>query len=524
MNAEMRRFLATLGWLFYRRSVDRWKSHVFAGLASLIIVAAGAIQFDLFGQASHGRLSPGDNHAAISMDQALVFSFCGKYGFRASHPTAGDPKPDAAPGDANIVPYAATIAAQHDSLERYCQSSQRFLNNENGLFIVMAALLALPPDDTPRTLAIKITAFRCALLFVALYAMGLAGLGLLPLAAIGLIAARAQQIGQETHLASVYTALPIVLLVTSASFALLYPVIRRHRANGIIAAGIGFGLLLGFVYNFRTTYLLAVLAQLAAALTVCAIWERGRLLRYVALIATMTAGFAIFQAALIWPLQQAQSGYRNAHHSIWHPIVLGLGAIGAPLTEREGIKWDDPTGHVLATRIDPTVVYLGPGYDEALRTYYFRLWQEHPAEMREIYRAKFFYLNHFLGLAGSTAYGWPGFERWFERRVSTGYVWFYLLFGAVLLSVLAYPVAGSLAILTGGLAASTIALSVEQAVIGPFFFAFTHQGPLIVASSALACVLMSLAVAGIARLWKILVSRRVRPGAAPDAHTANGVR
>jgi hypothetical protein len=96
--------------------------------------------------------------------------------------------------------------------------------------------------------------------------------------------------------------------------------------------------------------------------------------------------------------------------------------------------------------------------------------------------------------------------------------------GRAALSALAYPLAGRLALLAVALSASTIALSVEQAVIGPFFFAFTHQDPLMVASSALACVLMSLAVAGIARLWKILVSRRVRPDAAPDAHTANGVR
>jgi hypothetical protein len=183
MTADVRRFLAALGWLFYRRSVDRWKSHVFAGLASLLIVAGGPLQFDLFGQASRARLSPGDVHVAISLDQALVFNLCGKYGFREPpHPELGDPVPHAAPSSddsaASAVLFAQAIAAKHRSIQRYCQQSQRFLNNENGLFLVMAALLALPPDDAPATLAVKMTGFRCALLFFALYAMGLAGLGL----------------------------------------------------------------------------------------------------------------------------------------------------------------------------------------------------------------------------------------------------------------------------------------------------------------------------------------------------------
>ena len=410
MNAEMRRLLAALGWLFYRRSVDRWKSHAFAVFASLIVVAAGAILFDLFGQAGRASLSPGDDHAAISLDQALVFNLCGKYGFRGPQLGSRELVPDAASDGARNVPYARMIAAKHGSIERYCEHSQRFLNSENGLFVVMSVLLALPPDDTPATLAVKMTAFRCALLFVALYAMGLAGLGLLPLAAIGLIAARAQQLGQETHLASIYTTLPIMILMTAALLPLLCSVIGRRRATGVGVAGVGFGVLLGFVYNFRTTYLLAVLAQLVVALMVYALWERGRWSRYAALVATMTAGFALFQVALIWPLQQAPDGYGHSHHSIWHPIVLGLGAIGAPLTEREGIRWDDATGHLLAKRVDPTVHYLGPGYEDALRTYYWRLWAEYPAEMREIYRAKFLQHAAFFGSGGKQGIWLVGFR------------------------------------------------------------------------------------------------------------------
>jgi hypothetical protein len=241
------------------------------------------------------------------------------------------------------------------------------------------------------------------------------------------------------------------------------------------------------------------------------------------LVAAVTAGFAIFQAALIWPLQQDHSGYNQSHHAIWHPIVLGLSVIGAPLTEREGIKWDDATEHVLAKRVDPTVHYLGPGYDDALRTYYFHLWEKYPAEMFEIYQAKVLHMQRFLSVAGSTAYGWPGFEAWFGRRIPTGYAWFYVLFGAAALSALAYPLAGPAALLAAALALSTLALSVEQAAIGPFF-AFTHQGPLIVVSTALACVLISLVVPALARLWNMLVGRRARRNAVAVARPANGPR
>jgi hypothetical protein len=77
------------------------------------------------------------------------------------------------------------------------------------------------------------------------------------------------------------------------------------------------------------------------------------------------------------------------YHLVWHPIVLSLALPPSPLSKREGILWRDATGLELARRVDPSAEYLGPGYEPALSTYYFGLWRQYPAEMRQIYLEKF---------------------------------------------------------------------------------------------------------------------------------------
>ena len=53
------------------------------------------------------------------------------------------------------------------------------------------------------------------------------------------------------------------------------------------------------------------------------------------------------------------------------------------LSKREGIRWSDPVGLDLARRVDPGVSYMGPTYERSLRTYYFSLWSRYPREMVE---------------------------------------------------------------------------------------------------------------------------------------------
>jgi len=75
-------------------------------------------------------------------------------------------------------------------------------------------------------------------------------------------------------------------------------------------------------------------------------------------------------------------------HVVGHSLALALGEIPNTLAEREGIKIHDIVGLKIARKIDRDVEFLGPGYDEALLTYYMRLWRDHPKEMLSIYLAK----------------------------------------------------------------------------------------------------------------------------------------
>ena len=61
-------------------------------------------------------------------------------------------------------------------------------------------------------------------------------------------------------------------------------------------------------------------------------------------------------------------------------------------------------------KVDPSVQYLGPGYERALFTYYFRLWRNRPTEMASIYRRKLAVTRQnaeeFLSSTGSGLF-WP---------------------------------------------------------------------------------------------------------------------
>jgi len=77
------------------------------------------------------------------------------------------------------------------------------------------------------------------------------------------------------------------------------------------------------------------------------------------------------------------------HHPIAHPLVLALAVPDNDLARREGLRWDDLTGLAVARRVDPSVVYLSPGYEHALSEYYLNLWRTEPLAMLGIYRLKF---------------------------------------------------------------------------------------------------------------------------------------
>jgi hypothetical protein len=76
---------------------------------------------------------------------------------------------------------------------------------------------------------------------------------------------------------------------------------------------------------------------------------------------------------------------------IAHPLVLSLALPGNnPLAAREGIKWKDAVGPVLAARVTaPAPRYRSPEYEKALFKYYRGLWDKYPYEMLALYIQKF---------------------------------------------------------------------------------------------------------------------------------------
>jgi hypothetical protein len=493
----MARLPAVLVWLFYRAPAPGWKRHAVGALMAALVLAVGVTRCDLFGQAAGTPLRL-DPHTRTSLHQALVLSFCGRYG-------AVDPRfsYDDAALDAELlgtreahVPYSQLIAARHGSLERYCaQEFRRFLNNENGLFLAMAALLRFPPDDTPRLLAVKLTAFACALLFAALAMLAALGAGILPLLFVGVVASRAVELVQQTHLLSSYSIMPVLLLVSGAAIALLVPVAERARAAAIVAAALGFGLMAALIYNFRTSYGLAAAGQLVVALAILGV-RRRNLARAGTVLACAAAGFIAFQAALIWPLERGAS-FNEASHGIWHPLVIGLAIPPTPFTQREGIEWDDRVAYALAKRVDPGVQYLGPGYEAALRTYYVQLWRDHPSEMARLYWRKLHELGWTTKGLVHTFFQSDALTEKFERIVPGGVQWLACVLATALLMVFGFSVYPPVALAGIGFAAAALYVSLEQAAVTSAFV-MTYQAALVVLAAASLAMLSVLAAAAVA--------------------------
>jgi hypothetical protein len=505
----MPRLIAVLAWPFYRPAPPGWKRHVAGVLMAAASVVLGACLFDLFGQAARTNLRL-DTHTRTSVHEALALSFCGKYGVVGPQFSYDDPAGDAellGNQDASArIPFSLLITTKYGSLERYCALSvDRVLNNENSLFLLMAAVLSFPPDDTPATLRIKVTAFSSALIFAVLYMLAVLGVGIIPLLLIGLVACRAVELVQHTHVASIYSVMPVLLLVGGAGIAMLVRILEQGRTAIVLAAGLGFGLVWAVIYNFRTSYGLAAAGQLLVALAVLG-WKRRRVIGFGKLLAAAAVGFVIFQAALIWPLERA-STFNEAKHGIWHPLVIGASIPMTPFSEREGIRWDDNIAYALAQRVDPAVKYLGPGYEAALRTYYFQLWRDHAAEMRRVYRLKIHALGGVVEALVGAFFQRPMLTRISAAAIPRGSAWFSYLLAITLLFFFGYRFSAPICIAGIAFAAAVFCVSVEQAAITPVFI-MIYQASLVVCTAAMLAMLSVLAAAALtARLRRPEVVR-----------------
>jgi hypothetical protein len=223
--------------------------------------------------------------------------------------------------------------------------------------------------------------------------------------------------------------------------------------------------------------------QLAILLFIAALkyYRQDRIFRKIGAISgAVFIGFFVFQAALIWPLQKdIQSNY--SHHPIWHPIVLGLGALPNPLAEREGITWSDSAAWEIVKRVDPDATYLGPTYDRTLRSYYFQLWKRYPWEMVGIYFKGLFETSRTItfSLLGRLAH----------IVIRNGFVWFSVLLSIAFLGYFLLSLNPRLAMFTIVMSAALIGVSLEAAVVMPTF-TLAYQGSLVVGVEALLAVLI----------------------------------
>jgi hypothetical protein len=480
--------MRVLAWLFFRPAESGWRWQVISGLTALTAVALALIYYNLF-----ARVTPvlSGGHSQIALEQALVFNFCAKYGHVS--PTADGGRflqRDKWPANQT---FTETIVTKYGAVSRFCEEPfQRFLNGENSLSLSLSALLLLPPSDSASTLGIKMILFECVVLFLVLYFLGLFGVGLLPLSFVSIAAVRSLSAQLQPGAISQYPMMSILLLFTSGLLALLWPAVDRSKPYVLPLVGLAVGLVLGFVYNWRTPYGLIMAVQVAVFLFVAALkyYRKDRIfLRIGAISGAVLVGALAFQAALIWPLEK-DIRYNYSHHPIWHPIVLGLGALPNPLAEREEIKWEDSAIWAIAKRVDPSTTYLGPTYDLTLRSYYFQLWERYPWEMVSIYSKWIFELSRTMSfsLLGKLT----------KIVIQNGFVWFGILLSIAIGGYFLLSVSPQLAMFAILMAVALIGVSLEASAVMPTF-SWAYQGSLVVGFEALLATLMALAFTRVER-------------------------
>jgi len=167
---------------------------------------------------------------------------------------------------------------------------------------------------------------------------------------------------------------------------------RPATTFGVITTFAGVGLMVAFWLNMRTSQAPMSLAMFTAF---GAAWRRPHGLddqtvgpRKMALaLAVFALTVVTAHLALVRAVDQPGAA-GVSHHLIAHPLVLALADPASPLSQREGIQWDDASGLKLARRLEPGVEYLSAEYDRTLGRYYFKLWKTHTSEMLGIYVAK----------------------------------------------------------------------------------------------------------------------------------------
>jgi hypothetical protein len=337
---------------------------------------------------------PADMHAAASLDLAVNRARCGTTGlisevfvpsrFVREHPDAID------------RPLADAVDAAVTAPGGYCRTVVvPYAHNENSLMLLEATVLRLVPRVSPRGIALALASVSAVAVVVAAYACLRIGVSWwLSAILVVLVAAIAGR--SSIYQFTVYPLVATMAVLFTAAIALAANTLRGRSAAAHALAGAGLGLLAGLAMNIRTSHAIvyvALVVELVAVLSVVRAREQGRraaIVSAAALSLACAAGAAAFDVAFVRPIRAAAARANNNYvfHTIAHPLVMGLAAPPSDFSRREGLEWNDSIGLQVARRIDPNATFLGPTYEGALYTYYFRLWREHPAEMRALYWRK----------------------------------------------------------------------------------------------------------------------------------------
>lgn len=409
-------------------------------------------------------------------------------------------------------PVKAILLEKAGTIDRYCLSvGSPIINNENSLMWIESWLFRTVPDLSLKGVAGWLHYLRLtALVFVSVVAMRVgAGLAL----AAGATAIALVVLGRLDALAVTAYPLDFVLLLTMAAIATL---IAAGRMGGrpLVIVAIATGAFAALGANLRTSHtaiyvLLPLLGFVLSERTLSHRTLRAVGIRAVAVLLSFGMGYIAFEQLAI--TRHLPDGLTDsAHHTTWHSTVIGLAIPPNDVSRREDLEWSDDSAWRLAQRVDPSVRYIGPGYERILRDYYFNLWRTDASGMRAVYELK-------LRTAGvqmiDVLRNTPGRDSW--------WMWWLLRpaslvphGGLVLLGYLVIAMAAAVSAWRGNagaalllmLALTAVIVDLESIVITTRYVAHYHAYLAFAALSG--SVMVPLWLAGAA--W-----RRVRPGFAP---------
>jgi hypothetical protein len=475
----------------FRAPQPGWQQHLLAAVMAAGAVLASVLYFGLPDR--HANVPHQfHGHTKVSIDQAINFSLCGKYGY-----ISADTWDDRlmALWAAQNEPVQTVIRRKYGSIENYCRTVDTpYTNNENSPSLIYIFLMS-KGNPSISDLAFEMTLFRLILLFFCLYVLALLGLGMLPLCGIALSTVYMLGLVPGDQLMSVYPGFMVLLLFSSALVAFSVFLIRGKGVFVTTAVFAGVGLALGFVFNYRSTYGLVMAAQIVVALIIYQVFvprlrSEGRLAKYAGIACGLIFGFLAFQTTFIKPMERGQA--RQTYHTVWHTVVLGLANPPSELSEREEIEWVDGAGLKILNRLRPDLtsgrrlsaselVILGKYsqsdlYENTLKSYYINLWKQNANDMQNIYLNKVFNLSGTMPFASSL--------------LSSGYAWWAFLAAAGLCALLYLSISPWLSIFMVSLSLGVALISIEQIIVMPEF-SIQFQGGLATGFAALLALFLT---------------------------------